>query len=87
MKCLVCRQESENVELKELPQRIPRKLVEEAARSRLLPRPIPSSLLERDEIAVRAPLCAPCCAKVRSGEIGGDEIALRALIVSMQQSS
>jgi hypothetical protein len=30
MKCLVCEQEKENVELRELPQRLPKKLIEEA---------------------------------------------------------
>ena len=73
--------------LRELPQRIPMKLVEETVRSRLLPRPIPSELLEHDAVAVRAPVCDPCDGKVRSGRIGGDEIALRALIVHTQRGS
>lgn len=87
MECLICEQESDSVGMKELPQRIPRRLMEEAAKSRLLLRPIPSELLEQDEMAMRAPLCDECNAKVRSGEIVGEEIGLRALIARTRQGS
>lgn len=80
MKCLVCEQESDSVGLRELPWKIPRKMVEDAVRSRLLTRPIPSEILEQDEIAMNAPLCDRCDDTVRSGEIGSDEIALRGLM-------
>ena len=72
------------MEMRELPWKIPKKMVEEAVRSRLLPRPIPSEVLEQDEIAKGAPLCDPCGEKVRSGEIGS---ALRGLIARTQQGS
>ncbi len=79
MKCLVCEQETDRVRLRELPQKIPKKLVEEAMRLRVSPQPIPSELLEHDEIATRVPSCDRCDENVRSGAIVGDEIALRAL--------
>lgn len=87
MKCLVCQKESDGVAPRELPWKITRKMMDEATKSRLLPQPVPAALLEKDEIAVPAPLCDACHERVASGDLGLEEFGLRILISRTQPGS